>query len=339
MVRNRIIPIFVPHLGCPHQCVFCNQRSIAGVTQPCTTRDVTTLLQTGVRCAGGCAEVAFYGGSFTAIPAAQQEALLGAVQPFLRSGEIASIRLSTRPDAIDEEVIRRLQHFGVKTVELGSQSMDDAVLRRSQRGHRAEDTETACRMLQQAGCAVILQMMTGLPGSGEKTDLETARRMIELKPDGVRIYPTVVVEGTLLESWYRQGIYQPQTTAEAATRCAKLYRMFLNADIPVLRMGLQPTEDLSGGKAIAGPYHPAFGELVKSQILYETACAQLDQTEESVVTLLVRKDRVSAMVGQKRENLRKLQARYPDKTLKVGVGACKEWEIVLQSAEKLDKIT
>lgn len=339
MAKNRIIPIFVPHLGCPHQCVFCNQRSIAGVTQPCTAEDVTTLLRTGVRCAGGCAEAAFYGGSFTAIPAVQQEALLGAVQPFLHSGEIASIRLSTRPDAIDEEVIQRLRHFGVKTVELGSQSMDDEVLRHSQRGHRAKDTETACHMLQQAGCSVILQMMTDLPGSGEQADLETAQRMIALKPDGVRIYPTVVVEGTLLETWYRQGIYQPQTTEEAAARCAKLYRMFWKAGIPVLRMGLQPTEDLSSGKAIAGPYHPAFGELVKSRILYETACTQLDQTEKSALTLLVRKDRVSAMVGQKRENLRKLQARYPDKILNVGVGACKEWEIILQSAEKLDKIT
>ena len=339
MARNRIIPIFVPHLGCPHQCVFCNQRSIAGTLSACTAQDVTAQIEQGIACSGNGAEVAFYGGSFTAIPAEQQMELLGAVQPFLECGAVLGIRLSTRPDAIDAETICRLRAYGVKTVELGSQSMDDCVLELCQRGHRAADTERACSLLQEAGFSVILQMMTGLPGSTLETDLQTAARMIALNPDGVRIYPTVVVQGTLLEQWHREGNYCPQTTEDAAACCAKLYRMFEAAEIPVLRMGLQPTEDLSGGKAIAGPYHPAFGELVKSRIFYENACKLLDQTTARTVKLLVRSDSVSMMVGQKRENLRKLSARYPEKKLKVGVGACKAWEILLQTEEKLDKIT
>ena len=339
MARNRIIPIFVPHVGCPHQCVFCNQRRIAGAGTPLRPEAVTEALEAGLARCGDGAEAAFYGGSFTAIPAEQQEELLGALQPFLTDGRIASIRLSTRPDAIDSAVLERLKRHRVSTVELGSQSMDDDVLARCGRDHRAEDTVRAAKLLRQGGFRVILQMMTGLPGSSPETDTETARRLIALRPDGVRIYPTVVVRDTPLCDAYGAGEYRPQTVEEAAILCARLYRMFTAAGIPVLRLGLQPTEALSGGDAVAGPYHPAFGELVKSRIFYENACALLDQTGARAVTLLVRRDRISAMVGQKRANLRALEARYPEKRLRVAPGDCGEWEILLQSDEKPDKIT
>ena len=327
MAKKRIIPIFVPHVGCPHQCVFCNQRRIAGAGTPLRPEAVTAALEAGLVLAGKGAEAAFYGGSFTAIPADQQEALLGAVRPFLADGRITTIRLSTRPDAVDPGVVERLRQYGVGIVELGSQSMDDGVLMRCGRGHTAEDTVHAVSVLRQGGFRVILQMMTGLPGSSPEADMETAQRLIALHPDGVRIYPTVVVRDTPLCDAYRAGEYRPQTVEEAAILCAELYQLFMEAEIPVLRLGLQPTEALSGGGAVAGPYHPAFGELVKSRILFKNACSILDQTTAEAVTLLVRGDQISAMVGQRRSNLLALQARYPKKRLSIAAGDCGPWEV------------
>lgn len=327
MAKKRIIPIFVPHVGCPHQCVFCNQQRIAGAGTPLRPEAVTAVLEAGLAQAGEGAEAAFYGGSFTAIPADQQEALLGAVRPFLADGRITTIRLSTRPDAVDPGVVERLRWYGVGIVELGSQSMDDGVLMRCGRGHTAEDTVHAVSVLRQGGFRVILQMMTGLPGSSPEADMETAQRLIALHPDGVRIYPTVVVRDTPLCDAYRAGEYRPQTVEEAAILCAELYQLFMEAEIPVLRLGLQPTEALSGGGAVAGPYHPAFGELVKSRILFKNACSILDQTTAEAVTLLVRGDQISAMVGQRRSNLLALQARYPKKRLSIAAGDCGPWEV------------
>ena len=338
MPRNRIIPIFVSHAGCPHQCVFCNQKRIAGQAAPLCARTVTEAVENAGENGRG-AELAFYGGSFTAIPAETQEVLLGAARPYLRSGYLSAIRLSTRPDAVSEETVLRLRKYGVKTVELGSQSMDDTVLERSGRGHTAADTERAVRLLRNGGISVILQMMTGLPGSTEASDLGTARRIASLQPDGVRIYPAVVVRDTPLCDLYEAGLYQPQTTEAAAELCAKLYVLFTAQGIPVLRMGLQPTEALSAGGAVAGPYHPAFGELVKSRILYDKAVSLLAETEAGRVTLLVRQDKLSAMVGQHRANLRRLGREFPEKRLKIAAGDCEEWEIRLQIEENLDTIT
>lgn len=338
MPRNRVIPIFVPHAGCPHRCVFCDQRRIAGVGTPLQPEAVGQAIEEGLRCSGCGAEAAFYGGSFTAIPAVQQEALLSAVQPYLSAGQISSIRLSTRPDAIDTSVLRRLRYFGVKTVELGSQSMDDGVLRLCERGHNASDTVRAVSLLKESGFRVVLQMMPGLPGSNYASDLATAEQSLAFQPDGVRIYPTVVVRGTPLHALFLQGHYQPLSLDRAVKRCAVLFRMFHGAGIPVLRMGLQPSEELAQS-VVAGPYHPAFGELVKSRILYEDACVLLDQTEAKAVTILVRKNFISAMTGQRRVNLLALREKYPEKTLKIAEGDCNAWEILLQSEENADKIT
>lgn len=339
MARNRIIPIFVPHAGCPHQCVFCNQKRIAGDGTTLSAEAVSEQIREGLKVCGHGAELAFYGGSFTAIPAAQQELLLAAAAPFLKDGSLSSVRLSTRPDAINDEICERLVRFGVQTVELGSQSMDDRVLRESGRGHSATDTERAFFCLRAHGLRVILQMMTGLPGSCPESDYGTAERIAELHPAGVRIYPTVVVRDTPLYARYEAGTYCPETVEEAAILCAKLYRLFRNAGIPVLRMGLQPTTELDRGGAVAGPYHPSFGELVKSRLYYEQACAILRQTNAKAVTLLVRKDRLSVMIGQHRSNLVLLQQEFPEKMLKIMAGDCEEWEIRLQLDENPDTIT
>ena len=208
--RESIIPVFVPHLGCPHACVFCNQRRISGRERPATAEDVICAVEKAAALPhhGAKRQLAFYGGSFTAIPAEQQLPLLQAAREELRRGRIDSIRLSTRPDAIDDEILNRLEQYGVETIELGAQSMDEEVLRRSGRGHTARDVERSARLIKERGFRLILQMMTGLPGATAESDLTTAKQLAALKPDGVRVYPTVIVRDTALYDLWQAGKYQ-----------------------------------------------------------------------------------------------------------------------------------
>lgn len=338
MARNRIIPIFVPHRGCPHQCVFCDQRAISGQHGTVTAADVTQQLTEALPVAGTGAEVAFYGGSFTAIPAAQQQSLLDAVQPFRETGAVEAIRLSTRPDAITPESLQRLKERGVRTVELGCQSMDNAVLAASGRGHGREVVAPAVALLRQYGFSVILQMMTGLPQQTQESALETAAALAALQPDGVRIYPTVVVGGTELAALYAAGNYQPQTLEDAAALGAEILEIFLTGHIPVLRIGLQPSEELECS-VVAGPYHPALGELVKSRVYRNRAQKLLkDIPPGSHVVLAVAPNRVSLMTGQKRCNVDWLQRHCGLRSLRIAAEPLEDWEIRLQSRHTLDKI-
>lgn len=311
MARRSIFPVFIPHLGCPNECVFCDQRRISGSPLPVSGTEVSAKL-TDARNAGlRGLELAFYGGSFTAIDPAVQEELLAAAQPFLEDGTVAAIRLSTRPDAIDAAALARLKKYRVSTVELGAQSMVDEVLLASGRGHTAADTERAAALVKAAGFALILQMMTGLPGADIERDTETARRMIALRPDGVRIYPTVIVEGTALCALWRAREYREHTVADAVETCARILPMFEAAGIPVIRLGLNPTEELSGGAAVGGAYHPALGELVRSEILRREAAELMRGIPAGAcVTLGVAPKRVSAMTGQHRSNIKRLTAEF-----------------------------
>ena len=317
--RAHILPVFVPHRGCPHACVFCNQRRISGAVMPASAEDVKkAIYEAAFLPQGGKRQLGFYGGSFTAIPVPEQEALLGAAKEALDRGEIDSVRLSTRPDAIDETVLARLRAYGVETVELGAQSMDDEVLRMSERGHTAADVERASKLIKDAGFRLILQMMTGLPGAAEETDIETARRLIALHPDGVRIYPTVIVRDTALYELWRAGKYREHTVEDAVHVCAKIVPLFERAGIPIIRLGLNPTEELSGGAAVGGAYHPALGELVRSRILLDKARAVLNGIEPgSRVTLLVGRGKASQMAGQHRENVTRLTEEFGLAELKI----------------------
>ena len=335
--RASIIPVFVPHWGCPHACVFCNQRSITGQRKNATAEDVQQAIMTAAAFLpkGEKRQLAFYGGSFTAIPAKEQEVLLEAAQPYLARGEISSIRLSTRPDAIDEETLARLRRFGVETVELGAQSMDEEVLRLAGRGHTAADVERASRLIREAGFSLVLQMMTGLPGDTPEKDLETARRLIACKPDGVRIYPTVIVRGTALYELWRAGKYREHTVEDAVEICARLLPLFERAGIEVLRVGLNPTEELSGGEAADGAYHPALGELVRSRI-YRSRAEELlaGIAPGSRVTLTVGKGKTSQMTGQHRQNLDHLKARFALQEIRVRENPASNGEIITVSVEK-----
>lgn len=311
--RESIIPVFVPHLGCPNDCVFCNQRRISGSVAPATAEDVVSAIENALRLTppGTRRQLAFYGGSFTAIPVAEQESLLGAAAPYLERGDIASLRLSTRPDAIDGAVLRRLRSYGVETIELGAQSMSERVLALSGRGHTAADVEDAARAVKGAGFRLILQMMTGLPGADDESDVESARRIAALGPDGVRVYPTVIVRDTALCDLWRAGRYKEHTVEDAVRVCARILPVFEQAGIPVIRLGLNPTEDLSGGDAVGGAYHPALGELVKSRIMRDRAEKILSGAKRGERAVLrVNPRLMSQLVGQHGANRAYLIERF-----------------------------
>jgi len=267
MSRRLIIPFFIPFRGCPTICVFCDQKALTGASGVPAPEEIRQRIETylGTWRGGGRIEVAFYGGTFTAMSEAEQDACLSPVQEFLDDGRIESIRVSTRPDSVDETVVDFLKVRGVATVELGAQSMDDRVLGLCNRGHSAEDTEHAMLMLKRAGLSAGVQLMPGLPGDDEATALRSARSVISLGPDFVRIYPTVVMKGTALERMYEAGDYRPWTMEEMVAVCAQMTELFGKAGIRIIRMGLQKTEDLANG-LVAGPYHPAFRDLVKKHL-------------------------------------------------------------------------
>ena len=335
--RASILPVFVPHLGCPHACVFCNQRRISGQTEPADEQKVKDVLaaaaampkpETG-------RQLAFYGGSFTAIPEEKQLELLSAAQEGIERGIIDSIRLSTRPDAIDDTVLERLRRFDVETVELGAQSLDDEVLRLSGRGHTADDVRRASRMVKAAGFRLVLQMMTGLPGDSGGQSLATAREIVKLHPDGVRIYPTVIVRDTALYELWQRGVYREHTVEDAVRICAKILPLFEAAGIPVLRLGLNPTEELSGGAAVAGAYHPALGELVRARIMLERAENLLRGVEpDSRVVLAVQPRLLSQLLGQRRANISTLIDEFRLAELKVCPNSSISAEIEVLSIEK-----
>ena len=318
--RASILPVFVPHLGCPHQCVFCDQRSISGQKEAVSADTVRRAIEEAAALSpkGAGRQLAFYGGSFTAVDPRLQEELLGAAREALDRGEIESIRLSTRPDAIDWGTLERLKRFGVRTVELGAQSMDEEVLRLSERGHSPEDVRRAASMIREAGFELVLQMMTGLPGDTEEKCAATAKALIELHPNAVRIYPTVIVKGTRLHAMWLKGEYREHSVEEAVAWCARILPLFDQARIPVIRLGLNPTEELSGGEAVAGAYHPALGELVKSRILLEKARACLAGSAfGSEVTLGIGSRYLSQLVGQKGCNREWLLREFSLKSLRI----------------------
>ena len=337
MPRGVIIPVFVPHLGCPNDCVFCNQRRISGAATPATAETVLSAVETAHRIIppGKALQLAFYGGSFTAISIGTQTELLDAAQPFLLQYENSSIRVSTRPDCIDADIVSRLRTKGVAMIELGAQSMCNDVLALSRRGHTADDVARASGIIKAAGMQLILQMMTGLPGDTPEKSIGTARKIIRLAPDGVRIYPTVIVRDTELYDMWRRGEYREHTVEDAVALCAELYAMFEAAKIPVIRLGLNPTEELSGGAAAGGAYHPAFGELVYSRVFLNRARVLLAGIPPgSRVTLAVAKSRVSVMTGQRRCNIEALTREFALSAVKVISATIGTGEIEISSVEK-----
>jgi histone acetyltransferase (RNA polymerase elongator complex component) len=317
-----IIPFFIPHSGCPHQCVFCNQKDITGQTKPVPPSTIPQKIieYLAISSSDNPAHVAFYGGSFTALPFETQRAYLNAVQPFIHSGQIADIRLSTRPDCITSEVLALLKEYRVTTIELGVQSMDDVVLARSGRGHTAADTVKAVSLIKSSCFLVGLQLMPGLPGDSAETFMKTIDTVIELKPDFVRIYPALVIKDTPLEDLYRSGRYVPLSLDDAVTLCREALERFDLAGIDVIRIGLQPTEELGKtGTIIAGPYHPAFRQLVESSILLDKMRTALRKRQEKTakVTFQVNPRDLSTAIGQQRSNIKLLKKEFGVREIRI----------------------
>lgn len=264
-MQTSIIPIFIPHIGCPHRCVFCNQWQITGHQGLPSPNEVRRLIASYTASARTPRhwEVAFYGGSFTAMPGEVQEGLLQPAYEALEAGTIAAIRCSTRPDCITPEILQRLQHYGMTCVELGVQSMDDTVLEQARRGHTAGDVVAATALLRQYGFTVGHQLMPGLPGEDWPSLVRTTAAICWLQPDLARIYPVAVLAGTDLADSWRAGRYQPLTIHEGVVRAAYMKQHFLEQGINCIRTGLQATEDLDDDtQVLAGAYTPAMGELV-----------------------------------------------------------------------------
>ena len=312
-MNARIIPVFVPHLGCPCDCVFCNQRSIAAPREP-SPSEVADIIAEGVARAGKGAELAFYGGSFTAIDKAKRVGYLAAAQPFIKNGSLSGIRISTRPDCISAEILDELAAFGVRTIELGAQSMDNRVLLLSNRGHTAEDTVVAARLVKSRGFRLVLQMMIGLPG--EENHMGTVNEIAELKPDGVRIYPVVVIKNTRLEELYRSGEYLSLTPERGALLAGEALEYFENSCIAVIRVGLNPTEELSG-EVVAGAYHPALGEMARSAVFLKRAREKLADFSGGSVLVAVGLGKTSMMVGQRRRNIEILTSEFRLKSIRI----------------------
>ena len=311
-----ILPIFIPHAGCPHQCVFCNQRTISGqktAALPGAKAQIQRWLQ-WLR-PSKANEAAFYGGSFTGLDMALQKQLLALTDELLEQGIIGSVRLSTRPDYINTEVLSLLKEHGVELVELGVQSLDDAVLQKAERGHTVEAVYTAHKLLKEYGFKTGIQLMVGMPGQDFASVQDTAARVAQLRPDIARIYPLLVIKDTPLAHSYEQGAFVPLSLEEAVEQSAYLYKTLTQAGIKVIRIGLQPDEELcAAGNIVAGPFHPAMGELVKSRVLRNHFTPMLQELAEGgakgVIFHCPRRYE-SKLRGLKNSNMQYWQQRFP----------------------------
>lgn len=318
--KQYIIPIFVPHLGCPNDCIFCNQKSISGQTKMITKEDIKSTIEfylEKIRDKESYIEVAFFGGSFTGIEVEKQEEFLETAYEYIKEGKVNSIRISTRPDYIEKEILKRLKRYKVKTIELGVQSANDYILKRSGRGHTFKDVEKASRMIRWSGFNLGHQMMVGLPESTKTDEINTAKQLIKLKPKMVRIYPVLVIKNTKLEKEYNEGIYQPLSLVQAVEICKDLDMMFTKKGIDVIRIGLQNTDEISDpkgekSKVVAGPYHPAFRQLVESGLWYDSIVNRIKKLNVKVreVEVVINPIDVNNVIGHKRENILKLKDIY-----------------------------
>jgi histone acetyltransferase (RNA polymerase elongator complex component) len=319
-----IVPIFIPHGGCSHHCVFCNQRQITGKRFSFSSlqhiqHQINQFLNYNHQ-KRRPVQIAFFGGNFLGLKKDQILLLLQATSPFISTGAADTIRFSTRPDTINETTLALIRDYPVSTIELGVQSMADEVLALSKRGHHAIDTTRAVGMLRKEAYAVGLQMMVGLPGDTEKGVLASGLKIAALKPDFVRIYPTVVLKNSALAKWYQKGKYEPFTLARSVTLVKQLYLMFQKQDIPVVRMGLQASTDLDEGEAVlAGPYHPSFGHLVLSEIMLDRVIAKIKKHGPmgDKLIILVHPRCTSQVRGLNNQNIILLQRHFHLHTVKV----------------------
>lgn len=321
MKKQYIIPIFVPHLGCPNNCTFCNQKTISGQVKEVTADDVREIVNFYLKSfkeKNKYTEIAFFGGSFTGIEKEKQENLLKAAYEFVKSKQVDSIRVSTRPDYIDKERLKLLKKYKVKIIELGVQSTNDYILKRCKRNHTFEDVKRASKLIRRNHFILGHQMMVGLPESNPLDEIRTAKDLAKLKPKIMRIYPVLVLKGTELEKEYLEGSYFPLSVDQAVERCKELCYFFAKKKINVIRIGLQSTDTISdiskneNSEVVAGPYHETFRQLVEASINYDTIVKKIKSYNVKVkeVEIVTSPENVNNVVGYKRENIVKLKDYY-----------------------------
>ncbi|MEE3362739.1 MAG: radical SAM protein [Anaerovoracaceae bacterium] len=329
MKKHAIIPVFIPHLGCPHKCVFCDQDAITARRVPVSGDEVRETIETWLttlsRMDLDSVEISFYGGSFTAIPMELQTEYLRIGYEYVSAGAADSLHLSTRPDAVSGPVLDNLERFGVQTVELGVQSFSDDVLARSKRGHDAACVYEACRLIKQRGIKLGIQLMTGLPGSTPEKDIESAGAAASLRPELARIYPTVVLDGTELADMLRRGEYEPYDFDTSVRTCAEMYKILTGAGTEVMRVGLKSTDLINPGADLGGTYHPSFRQIVESVIARESmerALIRKYGSEEAVggagrisAAFGSRGRCFSAMPGYRGMNRKYFAKKYPKLTI------------------------
>ena len=320
MKKQYIIPIFVPHLGCPNDCIFCNQKSISGQKQQMTKEKAIQIIENYLKYIKSNdvkVEIAFFGGSFTAIEEKKQVELLEVASKYVEEGKVESIRISTRPDCIDKNILKRLRKYHVKTIELGVQSASDDILKRANRGHDFEDVKRASKLIRLYGFILGHQMMVGLPESTRIDEINTAKALVKLKPKIVRIYPVLVIKNTKLAKELEKGIYEPLTVVQAVEICKEIVKIFAKKKIEVIRIGLQSTEEICDPKkenseVVAGPYHPALRQLVESALWYEAIVNKIKKLNVKVKKVEVSVNPIDAnsVIGHKKENVIKLKELY-----------------------------
>ena len=352
--KQYVIPVFVPHLGCPNDCIFCNQKSISGKTDMVTKESLNETIKyylSNFKEENTYKEIAFFGGSFTGIDVNIQEELLQTAYEYIKNKQVDAIRISTRPDYIDKVILKRLKKYGVKTIELGVQSANDYILARAGRGHKFEDVKRASKLIRRYGFNLGHQMMVGLPESTKLDEINTAKELIKLKPKMMRIYPVLVIKNTKLEKEYINGDYEPLTVNQAVERCKELVYLFNRKKIEIIRIGLQNTDVISDSskaesQVVAGPFHPAFGQLVEAGIWYDSIVDKIKKFNVKVkeVEVKVNSTDVNNVIGHKKENIMKLKELYEvdvvvtvDDTMKSGkseVLILKTYDDVLEEKQR-----
>lgn len=320
MKTHAIIPIFIPHLGCPNDCVFCNQKKITARTKPLSREHMTGLidryLETIKGRGIGTVEIAFYGGSFTGIPMEQQQEYLSVAKAYKDRGKVQKIHLSTRPDYINDEILVNLRHYGADIIELGVQSFDEEVLRLCNRGHDRAAVFEASRLIKDYGFDLGLQLMIGLPGDTHEKSVRSAQEAAKIRPSVARLYPTVIIRDTELYEMYLHGDYKPFSMEEAVRTTKEMYLILTDAGVNVIRVGLKSTDLINESGEITGGYHPAFRQLVESEIAREQMESQLSQlglptSAEAEISFFCSPGSLSNMIGNRKSNRIYFEKKYP----------------------------
>ena len=320
MKKKYIIPVFIPHYGCKNECVFCNQRKISGQTKNIKPADIRKTIEyylDNFANENVEKEIAFFGGSFTGIPQKKQAEFLKIANEYIINKKVSSIRISTRPDYIDKDILKFLKKYKVETIELGVQSSNDIVLEKAKRGHDFNSVIKASKLIRRYGFILGHQMMVGLPDSTKQDEINTAIELTKLKPKVVRIYPVLVLRGTELEKMYEAGEYEPLTLEQAVDRVKELYYIFDKKRIKIIRIGLQNTDNITDSKnekstVIAGPYHPAFRQLVESTMWYDALVSKVkpENVRSREIEVRVHPENVNNIIGHKKENVKRIKELY-----------------------------